>query len=161
MKEDDLSAAAKDLAAVLPPRTRARIFLYLGILISLLAFGAPSGELIDIPISFFLKNKLRLEASELANFRLVTSVPLYLSFVFGFVRDCDPLNLGDRGFIVIFSATTAALYVVFAFIPMTYGTLLAGVLLLTTSFLFVVGAQNGLACSIAHRHAISGQISAV
>jgi hypothetical protein len=161
MKEGDANVAAGDLPAVLPPRTRARIFLYLGILISLLAFGAPSGGLIDIPISFFLKNRIRLEASELVNFRLVTSIPLYLSFVFGFVRDCDPLNLGDRGFIVIFSATTAALYVVFAFTPMTYGTLLAGVLLLTTSFLFVVGAQNRLTCSIAQHHAMSGQISAV
>jgi hypothetical protein len=55
MKEDDVGAAARDLPAVFPPRTRARIFLYLGILISLLAFGAPSGGLIDIPISFFLK----------------------------------------------------------------------------------------------------------
>ena len=38
--------------------TRQRIFLYLGILIVLLAFGGPSGGLVDIPISFLLKNKL-------------------------------------------------------------------------------------------------------
>ena len=45
---------------------RQRIFLYLGVLIILLAFGAPYGGLIDIPISFFLKNRLHLTAHELA-----------------------------------------------------------------------------------------------
>ena len=72
---------------VLPRSMRHKIFAYLGVLIVLLAFGAPSGGLIDIPISFFLKNKLHLQASELANFRLVAALPLYLSFFFGFVRD--------------------------------------------------------------------------
>ena len=46
---------------ILPQAVRQRIFLYLGCLIILLAFGSPSGGLIDIPISFFLKNKLHLE----------------------------------------------------------------------------------------------------
>ena len=62
--------------------------LYLGLLIVLLAFGSPSGGLIDIPISFLLKNRLHLEAHEVAHFRLITAIPLYLSFVFGFIRDC-------------------------------------------------------------------------
>jgi hypothetical protein len=53
---------------------RRKIFAYFGILIVLLAFGAPSGGLIDLPVSFFLKNKLHLQASELANFRLVVPV---------------------------------------------------------------------------------------
>ena len=34
---------------------RRRIFFYLGVLIVLLAFGAPGGGLIDIPMTFFLK----------------------------------------------------------------------------------------------------------
>ena len=67
---------------------RRRIFLYLGILIVLLAFGAPAGGLIDIPISFFLKNRLHLSAHELAEFRLVAAIPLYLSFVFGSSAIC-------------------------------------------------------------------------
>ena len=53
----------------LPYLVRERIFLYLGILIVLLAFGSPAGGLIDIPISFLLKNKLHLQAHELADFR--------------------------------------------------------------------------------------------
>ncbi len=47
--------------ADLPSLVRQRIFLYLGVLIVLLAFGAPGGGFIEIPISFLLKNKLDLE----------------------------------------------------------------------------------------------------
>jgi hypothetical protein len=141
---------------------RQRIFLYLGVLIFLLAFGAPSGGLIDIPISFFLKNKLQLKAHELADFRLVSAIPLYLSCVFGFVRDTwNPFGIRDRGFILLFGAITAGLYVFFAFIPITYFTLLFGVVLLTISFLFVASAQNGMISMIGQQHAMSGQISAL
>ena len=141
---------------------RQRIFLYLGVLIVLLAFGSPYGGLIDIPISFFLKNRLHLEAHEVAEFRLVSAVPLYLSFVFGFIRDTwNPFGMRDRGFMVLFGTVSAALYAAFAFTAITYATLLVAVVLLTTSFLFVAGAQNGLTAMIGQQHAMSGQVSAV
>jgi len=159
-------AATAATAAIPPillsPLMRRRIFLYLGVLIILLAFGSPSGGLIDIPITFFLKNKLHLKSHELAHFRLVSAIPLYLSFVFGFIRDSwNPFGMRDRGFMLLFGAVTAGLYVLFAFIPITYGTLLAATVLLTTSFLFVASAQNGLTSTLGQQHAMSGQISAV
>jgi hypothetical protein len=153
-----VSAAPVDLS----PSVRHRIFLYLGILIVLLAFGGPSGGLIDVPISFFLKNRLHLKAHEVANFRLAAAIPLYLSFVFGFIRDIwNPLGMKDRGFMLLFGGITAVLYVVFGFIPITHVTLLIAVVLLTTSFLFVASAQNGLTSTIGQQHAMTGQISAV
>ena len=159
---------AADVAAIgaapspLPTSARRSIFLYLGMLIVLLAFGGPSGGLIDIPISFLLKNRLHLEAHEVARFRLITAIPLYLSFVFGFIRDMwNPLRMRDRGFMLLFGGISALLYVVFAFTPMSYGTLLAAVVLLTTSSLFVASAQNGLTSTIGQQHAMTGQISAV
>ena len=90
MKTDGSAGSVPLIVAApsaLPSSVRQRIFLYLGALIVLLAFGSPHGGLIDIPLSFFLKNKLHLEAHELAGFRLVVAIPLYLSFVFGFIRD--------------------------------------------------------------------------
>jgi hypothetical protein len=136
--------------------------LYLGVLIALLAFGAPSGGLIGVPINFLLKNKLHLKAHEVADFRLVAAIPLYLSCIFGLARDTwNPFKLRDRGFIMLFGATTAGLYVFFAFIPITYGTFLLAVLLLKASFLFVSSAQNGLTSAIGQQHLMSGQISAV
>ena len=75
-----IAGSAREQASEnLPPSVRRRIFVYLGILIILLAFGGPSGGLIDIPISFFLKNRLHLEAHQLARFRLIAAIPLYLS----------------------------------------------------------------------------------
>ncbi len=158
---------AAEAAAVAPapehlsPLVRRNIFLYLGILIVLLAFGGPSGGLIDIPISFFLKNRLHLEAQQVAHFRLIAAIPLYLSFVFGFIRDMwNPLQMRDRGFMLLFGAICALLYLGFALAPMTYSTLLIAVVALTTSFLFVASAQNGLTSTIGQQHAMTGQISA-
>jgi predicted MFS family arabinose efflux permease len=155
-------ASTSVIRATLPSSARRRIFLYLGVLIVLLALGAPHGGLIDIPISFLLKNKLNLEAHELANFRLLAAIPLYLSFVFGFLRDTwHPFGMRDRGLMVLFGAITAGLYVIFAFATVTYAMLLVAVVLLTASFLFVSSAQNGLTSMLGQQHAISGQISAV
>jgi len=162
----DQSAATVAAVTVAPadlsPSVRQTIFLYLGILIVLLAFGGPSGGLIDIPISFFLKNRLHLTAHEVANFRLLAAVPLYLSFVFGFIRDMwNPLGMRDRGYMLLFGGASALLYVCFAFTPLTYVTLLAAIVLLTASFLFVASAQNGLTSTIGQQHAMTGEVSAV
>src|SRR5471030_872769 len=155
-------ASAARVPTDLPPSERQTIFLYLGILIVLLAFGAPSGGLFDIPISFLLKNKLHLTAHEVANYRLVVAIPLYLSFVFGFIRDMwNPLGMRDRGFMLVFGRISALLYALFAFMPISYGTLLAAVVLLTTSSLFIASAQNGLTSTIGQQHAMTGEIIAV
>jgi hypothetical protein len=155
------TATVANASNALPLPVRQRIFLYLGVLIVLLAFGSPFGGLIDIPITFFLKNKLHLKSHELAHFRLLAAIPLYLSFVFGFIRDTwNPFGMRDRGFMLLFGSMTAAVYGCFAFTPITYGTLLAAILLSTTSFLFVAGAQNGLTSMLGQQHAMSGQISA-
>ncbi|MGH7016706.1 MAG: hypothetical protein ACRED8_06425, partial [Caulobacteraceae bacterium] len=147
---------------VLSGGDRGRILAYLSILILLLGFGGPYLGLIDVPISFFLKNKLHLAAHQVAIFRLMSAVPLYLSFIFGFARDrWNPLGRGDRGLIIIFGAVTSAIYVAFAFIPVSYLTLLFGVVILTCLFQFVLGAQNGLVSQFGQQHVMSGQMSAV
>jgi hypothetical protein len=145
----------------LSPSVRQRIFLYLGILIILVAFGSPSGGLIDIPVSFLLKNKLHLSAHEVASFRLVAAIPLYLAFAFGFIRDTwNPFGMRDRGFMLLFGAISALLYVFFAFTSASYATLIVAVVILTVSCLFVASAQNGLTAMIGQQHAMTGQISA-
>jgi len=162
MTIDRSPTAVAVAAADLSPSVRHSIFLYLGILIVLLALGGPSGGLIDIPISFLLKNRLHLTSHEVANFRLVAAIPLYLSFVFGFIRDMwNPLGMRDRGFMLLFGGIGALLYVVFAFTPMTYASLLVATMVLTASFLFVSSAQTGMTSAIGQQHAMTGQVSAV
>jgi len=157
---------AADTIAVEPTTlssdTRWRILAYLSVLILLLGFGSPSGGLIDVPISFFLKNKLHLAAHQVAAFRLVAGIPLYLSFVFGLTRDTwSPFGMRDRGYMVLFGAITAALFVIFAFAPFNEGSLLLAVIVLTASFLFVSSAQNGLMAQVGQQHVMSGQVSTV
>jgi len=146
----------------LPVIERRIALSYFGALVLAFEFAAPNGGLIGIPLSFFLKNKLHLAAHDLANFMFWTNVPLYLSFVFGLARDnWSPFGLGDRGYFSTFGLLTACLFVGFAFIPVSEPTLLIGILVVTTSYLFLWSAWNGLASSLANHHAMSGQVSAV
>lgn len=146
---------------VLPPAVRRRILIYLGVLLVMLGFGSPGGGLIGLPISFMLKNKLHLRAHELAIFGLIAGVPSCVSFLFGFARDIwNPFGMRDRGFMMLFGGLCAAVYVLFAFIPVSYQSLLAAYLLLGMSFLFVASAQQGLTCAIGQQHVMSGQVSA-
>lgn len=137
------------------------IYAYLGGLIGLMTFCDPNGGLIDVPLSFILKNHLHLDARDLSHFRLIEGIPLYLSVCFGFIRDIwSPFGHGDRAYIVLFSLTSALIYAVAAISPVAPATLLAASILLTCASLFVASAQNGLASTIGLEHAMTGQISA-
>jgi MFS family permease len=143
-------------------QVRGRTLLYLAVLTILVAFCDPNEGLIAIPLEFFLKNRLELDAHELAVFRLVAAIPLYVSFAFGFARDCwNPLGLKDRGYLIIFSVLSAALYLVFAFSPLSYLTLLVAVFLLTSAYLFIDSARSGLSSTLARQFQMSGQVSAL
>jgi hypothetical protein len=147
--------------APLPAAARTRILLYLGVGVVLLGFGSPTGGLIGTPISFFLKNKLHLPARDVALFGLVSQIPLYVAFAFGFARDrFSPLGRGDRGFMILFGAAGAALYLVFAFLPPTYGVLMAAIAPQVICFLFIASAVRGLTSMIGQQRVMTGQVSA-
>lgn len=157
----DIAFGAAARSSPLTATVRWRMLGYIGLLLILLSFGSPSGGLIGLPITFFLKNKLHLKAHDVANFGLISHLPLYVGFLFGFARDqWNPLGLRDRGFLIVFGALTAAIYLAFAFIPPTYGALLAAVLLSSTSFLFLGGALRGLTSTLGQQNLMSGQMSA-
>jgi len=144
--------------APLPVATRWRIIFYLGGLLVLMGFPE---NVISIPISFFLKNKLHLAAHELALFGLIAAIPAYFAVAFGFARDLwSPFGRGDRGYVVTFGALGAALCVGFAFAPPIYATFLGAALLLSTCFLFVRSALRGLVGAMGQQHVMSGQVAA-
>ena len=146
----------------LPIGSRRQIFAYLGILMMLMAFCDPNSGLMDIPVSFLLKNIMHLNALEVSQFRLVASTPLFLSFVFGLARDSwSPFGLGDRGHLLIFGALSVTTYAAFAYINPSPFALFIGLLLLTVWSLFIASAQNGLAATIGQQHDMTGQISTV
>jgi len=148
-------------ATPLPSATRAKIIAYLGVLVVLLGFGSPHSGLVDTTITFFAKNRLHLSAHDTTIFRLLGAIPLFIAFAFGFVRDSfNPFGLRDRGFLILFGSLTALVYGVFAFVPISWGGLLAAVILANCAFLFVSSAQNGLASALGQQHVMSGRISA-
>lgn len=147
---------------VLPATIRRRIFLLLGILVVLVAVGSPSGGMFGIAIPLLLKNKLQLNPTDQANFLALAAIPLYLSPVFGFVRDrWNPFGMRDRGFILLFGSLTLALYIICAFVPITWTTLLVAVQLLRLSFRLVGSAESGLLSTLGQQHTMSGQMSAL
>ena len=148
--------------AILPAARRWSLLGYAGVLMLLTTFATPSGGLIGIPVLFFLKNKLHLQAHELAIFNIWTGIPLYLAFAFGLLRDrWSPFGLGDRGHLLIFGLTTAAIYVGIASVNPTYALLLTGLILVTASVQTVLGSANGIFSAIGQEHLITGQASAV
>jgi MFS family permease len=141
---------------------RMGLFLFGGALMILIGLGDPSMGIINIPVAFFLKNRLHLTANELAVFKLWTAIPLFLSFAFGFLRDrWSPFGRADGGHLMLFGGLTALTYVVMAYAPPLYGVLLAGILVSTAVFQIVLGAGNGLISVIGQQKALAGQMSAL
>ena len=153
-------AAGESPLSIMPPKRRLEILLWGGALLFLANLAAPGFGLISLPVTFFLKNRLHLQAHELALFNLWTGVPLYASFVFGLLRDrWSPFHRGDRGHLVLFGAASAAIYTAMAFVEPTYPVLLGGVLLVTVTLMMVASALNGLVSTIGQQHVMAGQIS--
>jgi MFS family permease len=141
---------------------RLRLLFYAGVPILIINFAAPFWQLIGLPINFFLKNRLHLSAQQTAQFNLIVAIPLFVGFLFGFIRDrWSPFGKGDRGHLVVFGAATAIVYAGLAFIEPTYAVLLTGVLLLTILMQFVGGAAAGLSSAVGRHHAMTGQMSTV
>jgi hypothetical protein len=155
----DALGTPRPTASELSSVTRRRILLYFAGLIVLLGFP---GSLINLPISFFLKNKLHLAAHELALFGLIANIPVYCAVAFGFTRDVwSPFGRGDRGFVMLFGALGAITCLSFAFASPTYQMLLAAALLIAVSLLFIRSALRGLIATVGQQNAMTGQVSAV
>jgi len=155
-------------AAVLPPAAtplvtdprRLGLYLFGGLLMLMLNVGDPALGLINIPASFFLKNRLHLAADQQAIFRLCTGAPLYLALIFGFLRDrWSPFGRGDAGHLVVFGLATAAAYAVIAFLPPTYAIWMGGIILATSIFQIVAGAGAGLLSTVGQQNAMAGRMS--
>jgi len=139
-----------------------RTFLYFGGLTLFISLATPVGYLVDIQMSYMLKNQLHATATQVSIFRLITAVPMYVAFLFGLLRDhWNPLGMRDRGFFLIFGLVTAAAYLGMAFAPITYEGLLIGMLLTMVSFRFVGAAFEGLMALIGQEELVSGRLSVV
>lgn len=137
-----------------------QMFRYFAILIALVNLGAPNGGLVDIPISYLLKNQFQLSANEVANFRFWTATPFYFSIAFGLCR--DRLNLrgiNDSKIIILSAFITSILYASLALTSVTYPILFIGSLLISFSYLLLSSAWHGLLAEVGQKQFIAGQLS--
>ena len=161
--QSELAPAITPLEATPLSRSQqTQVFLFSGLLLTLINFSSPAAGVIDIPVTFFLKNRMHMASNELAVFKLWIGTPLMVGFVFGFIRDrWSPFGRGDRAHLLVFASTTAALYGVMALIVPTYWVLLLGIFAATMAFQMVKSAAYGITNSLAQRHAVSGPMSGV
>ncbi len=144
------------------PANAGGVFLYFMPLTLLVFLVLPNGYLLDIATSFMLKNRLHATPAQIADFRLLTAIPVYLSFAFGLARDLwNPFGLRDRGLLLIFGTATAALFIWMSQAPLSYGGLLVGMFLVMFTFSFVAAAARGLLALVSQEQLMSGRLSAL
>jgi MFS family permease len=151
------TAAAADDSA----KTR-QVFTYFTALTLFVYVVLPNGYLVDFATTFMLKDRLHASAGEVALFRVLTGVPVYLAFVFGLTRDLwNPLGLRDRGFFLIFAPVTALAFFWMAFTELSYWGLFTGMMLTMLTFRFVAAAMWGLTALTGQEQLMSGRLSAL
>ena len=137
-------------------------FVYFGWLTLFVYLTTPIGYLVDIQVSYMLKNQLHATAPQISMFRLLTGIPVYFAFVFGLARDqWNPLGLRDRGFFLIFAPVTALAFIWMAFSAISYRGLLTGMLLVMVSSRFLTAAYQGLIALVGQERLMSGRLSAL
>jgi MFS family permease len=147
-------------ATPLPAAERTRLLLWVAVPVLIINLAAPYLQLILLPLTFFLKNRLHQAPDQVALFSFIAAAPTYLGGLFGFIRDrWSPLGRGDRAHLFVFGLGGALAYAALAFAPPTYAILLGGGLLVGTLLQFVSASASGIATAIGRRHAMSGQTS--
>ncbi len=139
-----------------------QVFLYFTPLTLLVYLVLPHGYLLDIATSYMLKNQLHATAMQVTLFRLLVTVPVYLSVMFGLARDLwNPFGLRDRGFFLIFAPLTAVIFLWMAASTLSYAGLFIGTVLVMVSFRFVAAAYQGLIALVGQEKLMSGRLSAL
>ena len=122
----------------------------------------PHNYLVDITTAFMLKNRLHASAAAVAEFRLITAIPIYLSFVFGFARDLwNPFGMRDRGHLVMFSLVTVVAFLVLAVLPLSTTALYVGIFVAMASFRFISAAFQGLMALVGQEKLMPGRLTVV
>ncbi|MBV9332077.1 MAG: MFS transporter [Alphaproteobacteria bacterium] len=148
------------MTAPASPASPGKIFLYFSPLTLLVYLALPHAYLLDIATSYMLKDQLHASATQVSTFRLLTAIPVYLSFVFGFARDrWNPLGMKDRGLLLIFAPLTAAVFLWMSASTLSYGELFIGMLSAMFFYRFIGAAYQGLLALIGQEQLMSGRLA--
>ncbi len=139
-----------------------QLVLYFAPLTLLLYLIMPQNYLVDVAAAYMLKNHLHASAGQVSNFRLITTIPVYLSFIFGLTRDLwNPFGMRDRGYIFLFALLTAGGFLALAILPLTMASLYVGIFFTTVTFRFMASAYQALMALLGQERQMSGRITVI
>jgi MFS family permease len=154
--------ARVDTSSARSPSKKREIYFYFGSLTLLVYFVSPHAYLLDVATSYMLKDQLHATASQISLFRVLTAFPIYISFAFGLTRDTwNPFGMRDRGYFLIFAPATAIIFVVLAYLRLSYASLFTGMVLAMVTSRFLAAAYQGLMALTAQENLMSGRMSAL
>ena len=155
LQEDALVGARRRV-----PERRA-IVLAFGVMMLTVGLAEPFG-IVNVPILYMLKDDLGLRPSSVAIFEAIVLAPVYLGFLFGFLRDrWQPFGLGDRAYILMAAPLAMCGYALLAALEMSYATLLGVAFVVMIAFQFITTAVQASLTVVAQRHARTGGRSAI
>ena len=139
-----------------------RIISYFGLLNLSAGLGTPLTGLATIPIYYFLKDQLNLSALGLATFVSIVSVPSYLGFLFGFMRDrWRPRVWGDRAYLLAGGMLALGAYLWLGSASINYRQLLWAVMIASVAYTIIAAAAQGLMTAVAQTNLMTGMLSVV
>src|SRR5262249_55581082 len=113
-----------------------------------------------LPVLLYLKERLHVSVEGVAYFWLIFSIPSYVGFVFGFIRDrWSPFRMGDRGYFCIFAPLGIAVMAWLIAIPFTYTRLLLGGFFSITLNFFLNTVIQGQLAEVGQRRLMTGRFS--
>jgi len=136
------------------------VLAYFVVLYVVVGLGNPATGIAQIPIQFLLKDGLKLGPSELSWFQLVVAAPLYVAFLFGFLRDrWSPFGLRDRGYFIVFGPLAATCYTLLVVGEPTYPKLIVAVLAVTAMYRFLSSSISALTAVVGQERGTTGRLS--
>lgn len=161
--EPPLAIAVSDLPPSSLTKTRVVVAVYFGVLILAVGLAVPwTGGITQIPIQFFLKGHLHLSPTRQSLFLALANAPLYLGFLFGFLRDrWRHEKWGDQAYLIGAALAAGVLYLWVGHGAITALRLLTGLLAGTVLFQVVNSAVQAMTAVIAQRRLLTGWLSTI
>lgn len=156
-----MASAGTDRGAEEAHATRAVVGYFTPITL-LVYLTNPVNQFLDYATSYMLKDHLHASPAQVSVFRLILALPVYVAVIFGLTRDLwSPLGRRDRGYFIVFGLVTALIFIVLAFVKLTFMGLLVGMFLATLSFRFVNSAFQGLMALVGQEKLMAGRLSSL
>ena len=124
-------------------------------------FGWP-GIIGRLPFSLLLKNRLHMPADRVAAFWAIATFAWYFKPLSGFVCDAYPLfGTRRRGYMLMGSALAGLFWMLFAFVPREYASLVAVMTILNIAMVFVSTVVGGLQVEAAQHYGATGRLASL